>query len=70
MLKCLKSKPKPKILYMNFLFQLFDNHLNEQKPTCHECNDFNWKNKNISLILFGFFFDPMPFLAYEIVITP
>jgi hypothetical protein len=69
MFKCPKSKLQPKILYMNFLFELFDIHLNEQRTTCRGCNDFKWQNKNISLILLGFVFSPMPFLAHGIVTT-
>jgi hypothetical protein len=54
---------------MNFLFELFDIHLNEQRTTCHECNDFKWQNKIISLMFVGFVFGSMPFLAHRIVTT-
>ncbi len=55
---------------MNFLFELFDIHLHEQKTTCHACHDFEWQNKNISFIFFGFVFNPMPFLVHRIMTTP
>jgi hypothetical protein len=58
-----------KFYHTNFLFELFDIHLNEQRTTCHKCNDFKWKRKYISLILLGFVLGLMPFLAHWIVIT-
>ncbi len=59
-----------KFYHMIFLGELFDIHLNEQRKTCHECNDFEWKMYIYIYALLGFVFNSMPFLVHRIVTTP
>jgi len=54
---------------MNFLFELFDIHMNEKQTTCHDYYGFKWQNINIYPILTIFLCSPTPFLACWIVTT-
>jgi len=54
---------------MNFLFELFEVQLNEQRTTYHESNILNGK-KYKTLNLVGFVFNLMSFLVHQIATTP
>jgi hypothetical protein len=55
---------------MDFLFEIFDIHMNEKTTTYHDCHDFKWQNINIYPILIVFLCGSKPFLARWIVTTP
>jgi hypothetical protein len=41
---------------MDFWFEFLDIHMNEKVVTYHDCHGFKWKNINIYLSNFDFFF--------------
>jgi hypothetical protein len=55
---------------VDFLFELFNIHMNEKTITCHDCHGFKWQNINIYPILTIFLCGSTPFLARCIVIAP
>ncbi len=69
LLEVLKQNLNLKFYQMNFLFELFDIHMNEKQTTCHDCYGFKWQNINIYPILTIFLCSPTPFLACWIVTT-
>jgi len=42
----------------------------EHTTTCHDCHGFERQNKNISIILTDFVYNPIPFLVHWVMNAP